>query len=38
MAETAEDLGLDVLTIKEIESLELDEVRQLAPRDIKKCG
>ena len=36
MAETAEDLGLDVLTIKEIAALELEEVRQLAPTEIKK--
>lgn len=36
MAETARDLGLDMVTIKEIEVLSLDEVKPLKPSAIKK--
>ena len=36
MLETAKDLGMDSITIKEIEALNLDEVKSLSPREIKK--
>ena len=35
MLETAEDLGLNQVTIKEIENLGLSEVPELAPSEIK---
>ncbi len=36
MAETAKDLGLSLITIKEIEALKLDEVKTLDALEIKK--
>lgn len=36
MLETARDLDIDLLTIKEIESLNLDELQTLSPKQLKK--
>ncbi len=36
LAETAADLGVNTVTIREIEALNLKEVKPLSPRKIKK--
>ena len=36
MIETASDLDLDIITIKEIESLHLEKVNVLSPKQLKK--
>ena len=37
MITTAKELGLGAVTIKEIEALDLKEVKPLPPTQIKKC-